>query len=205
LLCFATNQCRVRVQFPDLKTKNSLTCCLVRIANLRGCHRCVWSNDGIVICSENVCSCVHLSTMNLILSLPETNLSHRDKKPESNCLSYGTASSSTGRPNVVRSESKEKKLRGFSPQANYIDRETAACRRSWCQLQWTEGVAWSAQRIPTADNFGLLDRRRYFSIQVAPQLSSRGWVGPVPDPLFLRKSVAPGTEPETSGSVARNS
>jgi hypothetical protein len=28
----------------------------------------------------------------------------------------------------------EKKLRGFSPQANYNDRATAACRRSQCQL-----------------------------------------------------------------------
>jgi hypothetical protein len=34
-----------------------------------------------------------------------------------------------------------------------------------------EGVAWSEQRIPTAVNFGFLDRHRYFSI---PQLSSRG-------------------------------
>jgi hypothetical protein len=31
-------------------------------------------------------------------------------------------------------------------------------------------------------------RSRYFSIQVNPQLSSRGWVDPVPDPLLLRKS-----------------
>jgi hypothetical protein len=37
-----------------------------------------------------------------------------------------------------------------------------------------EGVAWSAQRIPTAVNLGSLDWRRYFFIQVAPQLSSRG-------------------------------
>jgi hypothetical protein len=37
-----------------------------------------------------------------------------------------------------------------------------------------EGVAWSEQRIPTALNLGFLDRSRYFSIQVAPQLSSRG-------------------------------
>jgi hypothetical protein len=36
--------------------------------------------------------------------------------------------------------------------------------------------------------FDFLDRSRYFSIQVAPQLSSRGWVDPVPEPLFLRKS-----------------
>jgi hypothetical protein len=36
-----------------------------------------------------------------------------------------------------------------------------------------EGVAWSAQRIPTAVNLGFLDRSRYFSIQVVPQLSSQ--------------------------------
>jgi hypothetical protein len=36
----------------------------------------------------------------------------------------------------------------FSPQANYTDRENAACWRSYCQLLRIEGVAWSAQRIP---------------------------------------------------------
>jgi hypothetical protein len=44
------------------------------------------------------------------------------------------------------------------------------------------------ERIPTAVNLGFLDRSRYFSIQVVPQLYSRGWVDPVPDPLLLRKS-----------------
>jgi hypothetical protein len=29
---------------------------------------------------------------------------------------------------------KKKKLRGLSPQANYTDRVTAACRRSYCQI-----------------------------------------------------------------------
>jgi hypothetical protein len=33
-----------------------------------------------------------------------------------------------------------------------------------------------------------LDRSRYYFFQVAPQLYSRGWVHPVPDPLHLRKS-----------------
>jgi hypothetical protein len=61
-------------------------------------------------------------------------------------------------------------LRGRSPQANYSYRATAA----WCQPLRVEGVAWSAQRIPTAVNLGFLDRSRYFFIQVAPQLSSRG-------------------------------
>jgi hypothetical protein len=48
---------------------------------------------------------------------------------------------------------------------------------------------------PTVVNFGLLDRSRYF-LEIAPQLSSRGWVDPVPDPLLLRKNlVGPGIEP----------
>jgi hypothetical protein len=66
------------------------------------------------------------------------------------------------------------KLRGLSPQANYTDRATADCRRSKCQPLRVEDVAWSAQRIPTAVNLCFLDRSRYFFIQVAPQLSSRG-------------------------------
>jgi hypothetical protein len=32
---------------------------------------------------------------------------------------------------------------------------------------------------------GFLDRSSYFSIKVAPQLYSRGWVDPVPDPLLF--------------------
>jgi hypothetical protein len=38
------------------------------------------------------------------------------------------------------------------------------------ELQSVLGVTWSAQRIPTAVNFGFLDRSRYFFFQVAPQL-----------------------------------
>jgi hypothetical protein len=34
----------------------------------------------------------------------------------------------------------------FSPYANYTDRATAACRRSYCQFLLIEGVAWSAQQ-----------------------------------------------------------
>jgi hypothetical protein len=50
-----------------------------------------------------------------------------------------------------------------------------------------EGVAWSAQRIPTTVNLDFLDRSHSF-LEIAPQLSSRGWVDPVPDPPLLRKS-----------------
>jgi hypothetical protein len=89
---------------------------------------------------------------------------------------------------------KTKKLNSvaFSPQATYTDRASAACRRSYSQLLRIEGVAWSVQWIPKAFYFGFLDRSRYFSIQVAPQLPSRGWVDPVPEPLLLRKSVNAG-------------
>jgi hypothetical protein len=67
-----------------------------------------------------------------------------------------------------------------------------------------EGVAWLVQRIPMAVNFGFLDRSRYFFLQVAPQLSSRGWVDPVSDSPLLSKSGSAEIEPGTSGSVARN-
>jgi hypothetical protein len=46
---------------------------------------------------------------------------------------------------------------GFSQQASYTDRVTAACRRSYCQLLRIEGAEWSAQRFPTAVNLSFLD------------------------------------------------
>jgi hypothetical protein len=52
---------------------------------------------------------------------------------------------------------------------------------------------------------GFLDWNRYFYFQVSPQLYSRGWVNPVPDPLLLRKSGSAGNWTRTTGSVARNS
>jgi hypothetical protein len=47
--------------------------------------------------------------------------------------------------------------------------------------------------------------RRHCFFQVAPQLYSRGWVDPVPDPLLLRKSDRAGNLTRNSGFVARNS
>jgi hypothetical protein len=47
---------------------------------------------------------------------------------------------------------------GFSPQANYTDRATAACQRSWCQLLRIKGATWSGRRIPYGSNLGFLDR-----------------------------------------------
>ena len=49
---------------------------------------------------------------------------------------------------------------------------------------------WLAKRLSLNLNFSFLNRIRYFSYQVATQMSSRGWVDPVPDPIrpekFLR-------------------
>jgi hypothetical protein len=57
---------------------------------------------------------------------------------------------------------------------------------------------------PCGRILGFLDLSRYFSFQVAPQLYSRGWVDPVPDPIIFRKSGSAGNRTATSGSVARN-
>jgi hypothetical protein len=43
-----------------------------------------------------------------------------------------------------RLKTKQNKLHGLSPRANYTDRATAACRRSNCQLLRIEGATWSA-------------------------------------------------------------
>jgi hypothetical protein len=50
-------------------------------------------------------------------------------------LSYGRS---------VEPTTKQNKLHGLSPRANYTDRATAACRRSDCQLLRIEGATWSA-------------------------------------------------------------
>jgi hypothetical protein len=47
------------------------------------------------------------------------------------------------------------------------------------------------QRITTAFNLDFLDPKPLLLHSIAPQLSSRGWVDPVPDPL-LRKSGSTG-------------
>jgi hypothetical protein len=53
----------------------------------------------------------------------------------------------------------------------------------------TNSVACSpqVQQIPTAVNLSFPDWIRYF-LEIAPRLSSRGQVDPIPDRLLLRKS-----------------
>jgi hypothetical protein len=71
----------------------------------------------------------------------------------------------------------------FSPWANYTDWAAAACQWGYHHLLWVKGG-----HVVRAMDLGFLDQSHYFFIQVAPHLSSQGWVDPVPDPLLLRKS-----------------
>jgi hypothetical protein len=93
------------------------------------------------------------------------------------------------------STNKTNKLHGQSPWANYTDRVTAACRRSDCQLVRIEGATRSAWRIPPAVFSRFSRHESLLFCQVAPQLYSRGWVDPVPDPLLFFFLVVPGIEP----------
>src|SRR5215510_5488426 len=68
------------------------------------------------------------------------------------------------------------------------------------------GVTWSAQRIPTAVNLCFLDRSRYFFYSSSSSVDLTRLSGPRSRPTTTQKNlVAPGIEPETSVSVARNS
>jgi hypothetical protein len=100
---------------------------------------------------------------------------------------------------------KKKKLRGLSPRANYTYRTNAACWRSKCQLLRIDGCRVVSTTDPYGRILSFLDRSRYFSFQVAPQLYSRGWVDPITDALLLRKSVSAENRTRPSGSVAKNS
>jgi hypothetical protein len=91
------------------------------------------------------------------------------------------------------------KLRGFSPQGNYTDRATAACRRSSCQLFRIEGVAWSAQRIPTAVNLEFLDPELLLFHSSSSSVILMRLSGPRSRSENL---VASGIETGVSGSIA---
>jgi hypothetical protein len=62
--------------------------------------------------------------------------------------------------------------------------------------------------VRSTDSYGRIlgfpDRNLYFFFHVALELYSRDWVGPVPNPLLLRKSGSAGNWTRTSGSVARS-
>jgi hypothetical protein len=75
----------------------------------------------------------------------------------------------------------------FSLQTNYTHWSTDTCRRSLVPTSVARGVSRDQRDgSPTAVNlFSRPEPLLFF--QVAPHLSSRGWVDPVPDPLLRRK------------------
>jgi hypothetical protein len=88
----------------------------------------------------------------------------------------------------------KKKLHGLSPWANYTDRATAACQRSDCQLLQVKDATWSAwQILRPYSRFSRQEPLLFY--QVAPQLYSRGWVDPVPDPLLFFSGSAGNRNP----------
>jgi hypothetical protein len=92
----------------------------------------------------------------------------------------------------------------FSPRGNYTYQATAACRRSVVST-FADRCRVVSAADPYSRVLGFLDLSRYFFFQVAPQLYSRDWVDPIPDPLLLRKSGNAGNRAPASGSVGRNS
>ena len=58
---------------------------------------------------------------------------------------------------------------------------------SGCCQMTAQGALWLAKRLSLNLNFSFLNRIRYFSYQVATQLSPRDWVDPVPDPILPEK------------------
>jgi hypothetical protein len=85
-------------------------------------------------------------------------------------------------------QNKQNKLRGLSPLTNCTDRATRLSAKLVPTFVDREGCR--VVRVTTAwlqRNLGFLDRSRYYFFQVAPQLYSRGWVDPVPDPLLSER------------------
>jgi hypothetical protein len=83
------------------------------------------------------------------------------------------------------------------------DRVTAACRRNDCQLLRIRGPR--GQRDGSLRSYSRFSRQEpLLFYQVAPQLYSRGWVDPVPDPLHYVYGSA-GNRTRASGSVSKNS
>jgi hypothetical protein len=80
----------------------------------------------------------------------------------------------------------------FSPQANYNDWATATCWRNLVSTFADRGVS-RGQRDGSHTAVNLFSRpEQLLFFRVAPPLSYKGWVDPVPEPLLLRKSGSAG-------------
>jgi hypothetical protein len=99
-----------------------------------------------------------------------------------------------GRIFVITVErSKQTNSVASSPQANYTDWSTITGRRILMPT-FADRLVSRGQRggTPAAVSLSFLNWSCCFFFQVAPHVSSRGSVDPVPDPLLLRKYGSPG-------------
>ena len=72
-----------------------------------------------------------------------------------------------------------------------------------CQMA-VQGALWLAKRLPLNFNLVFLTGFRYFSYQVATQLSSRGWVDTVADTILSEKFLGYSQE-SNPGPLGRQS
>jgi hypothetical protein len=97
------------------------------------------------------------------------------------------------------------KFMAFSLQANYTDWVTATSWQIVVQSLVDRGMSCcQCGGTPTAINLSFLDWSRHFFFQVAPHLSSRGWVDPSQSRCYSENLVVPGIKPGTLGSAARD-
>jgi hypothetical protein len=102
-----------------------------------------------------------------------------------------------GRTHVCAHAHTDIKLSGFQ-----VASEPYQLTDPGCWWSSVEGLVWPAQQIPLAVNLSFLDQNCYFYFEVTPQLSSWGWVDPVPELLLLRKSGSAGNRTrDTNGKV----
>jgi hypothetical protein len=109
--------------------------------------------------------------------------------PTNECLWWYTITygNSCIHATIINWQKEEQQLHGLSPQVNYTDRATAACRRSYCQLFADRGRHMVSAMDPHSRILGFLDWSHYYFFQVAPQLYSQDWVNTIPNSLLSQK------------------
>jgi hypothetical protein len=81
----------------------------------------------------------------------------------------------------------------LSPRANYTDWTTAISRWNLVPTFVDRGVSCGQRGgSPTVVNLSFLDQSRQFSFKLLLIYPHKGWVGPVPESLLLRKSGSGG-------------
>ena len=77
-----------------------------------------------------------------------------------------------------------KTWKGIKNKSVALQLQRAKTDWSGCCQMAVQGASWLAKRLSLNLNFSFLNRISLLLNQVATQLSSRGWVDPVPDPIL---------------------